>query len=347
MSQVLPPRSVLVLRLSSAGDVVLTAPALAALRRAWPDSRIVFATYAHYLPLLRGNPHVDAILPIARQGALQDLLQQARREAPAALLDLHGKLRGWALQLLLWRRPVQRWRKRPWTQSLAVRYGGARYHAEGTLCQRYADAVARLVGRPLEPEPLRYYVTPADRQAAAALLQARGLDLSRCLVGMAPGAMWASKRWPAPRFAALARWLHGQGHQVVVSGSPAEASLVDEVVAGAPGAVGIVAEADLGTLGGIVAHCAAFVANDSGPMHMARGLGVPTLVLFGSTDPGQFDFSGHEMLRVGTHCSPCCFHGRAECPRGHMRCLQDLRVDLALAALQRLLQRGPVPWVMG
>lgn len=337
----------MVLRLSSAGDVVLTAPALAALRRAWPEARILFATYAQYVPLLRGNPHVDAILPVRRQAALQSLLTQAFQAQPEALLDLHGKLRGWALRALLWRRPASRWNRRPWQQTLAVRYGGARYRAERTICRRYAGAVDALVGRRLVAEPLRYYVAAADQAAADALLDRFGVGRSTPLVGMAPGAMWATKRWPAARFAALARWLLASGRQVVVTGGLSEAPLVQAVVAAAPGAVGITREADLGVLGGILARCAAFVANDSGPMHMARGLGVPTLVLFGSTDPGQFDFTGHAMLRLGLDCSPCCFHGRPSCPRGHMRCLTGLEVAPAQAALAGLLSRGAVNWVQG
>ena len=80
-----------------------------------------------------------------------------------------------------------------------------------------------------------------------------------------------------------------------------------------------------------------FVANDSGPMHLARALGVPTLALFGSTDPGMFDFTGHHVLFAGVPCSPCSFFGRRRCPRGHFRCMLDLDVDCAWAALEPLL----------
>ena len=85
-----------------------------------------------------------------------------------------------------------------------------------------------------------------------------------------------------------------------------------------------------------------FVANDSGPMHMARALGVPTVALFGSTDPGQFDFTGHAALFVGLTCSPCSLYGKRRCPLGHFRCMRELGVDRVYAAA-RALAAAPRP----
>ncbi|TMA08905.1 MAG: glycosyltransferase family 9 protein, partial [Deltaproteobacteria bacterium] len=96
-------------------------------------------------------------------------------------------------------------------------------------------------------------------------------------------------------------------------------------------------------LGGFIARCAAFASNDSGPMHMARALGVPTLAFFGSTDPSMFDFRGHEMLFAGVACAPCSFFGRRRCPRGHFRCMLDLTEDRAWGALEPLLSAGRRP----
>ena len=93
-------------------------------------------------------------------------------------------------------------------------------------------------------------------------------------------------------------------------------------------------------LGGFVSRCTAFVANDSGPLHIARALGVPTLAIFGSTDPGMFDFAGHALLFAGVECAPCSFFGRTRCPRGHFRCMLDLTEERAWEALAPLLRAG-------
>jgi ADP-heptose:LPS heptosyltransferase len=75
-------------------------------------------------------------------------------------------------------------------------------------------------------------------------------------------------------------------------------------------------------------------------MHMARALGVPTLAIFGSTDPAMFDFAGHAMLFAGVECAPCSFFGRSRCPRGHFRCMLDLTEERAWNALSPLLRAG-------
>jgi len=106
------------------------------------------------------------------------------------------------------------------------------------------------------------------------------------------------------------------------------------------GAVDLTGKLDLPGLGGFVSCCTAFVANDSGPLHIARALGVPTLAIFGSTDPGMFDFAGHALLFAGVECAPCSFFGRSRCPRGHFRCMLDLTEERAWEALAPLLRAG-------
>ena len=341
------PQRIAVLRFSSAGDVVLTAPALHALVQAWPKSHIIFVTHAPFAPLLRGNPHVHEVVALPRKAPFLQLRQRLKSLRPDALLDLHGKLRGTLLRASL---PLERysvWQKRPLGQSLAVRFGGARYNATMHIAARYHQAVERLVGTALPRQALRYYVTPAAAAAATALLTRRGVDSTRPLIGISPGAMWETKRWPVERFAALATWATARGFQVVLTGSPSERPVNARLQHLAPATIDLTGEGDLEMLGGIIASCQAFVANDSGPMHVARALGVPTLAIFGSTDPKQFSFAGHQLLFNGLDCSPCSFHGLARCPRGHMACLRSIEVAQACNSLAQLVTQGPVPWVLG
>src|SRR5205085_9351984 len=191
---------------------------------------------------------------------------------------------------------------------------------------------------PLPKGKLQYVLGPEDLAVTDGVLRKTGLDPSLPLVGLSPGANWATKRWPAERFAGLARRALERGLQVAVQGSAAEAQLAQTVVRGAPGAVDLSGKLDLPGLGGFISRCTAFVANDSGPMHMARALGVPTLAIFGSTDPAMFDFSGHAVLFAGVECAPCSFFGRARCPYGHFRCMLELGPERAWYALAPLLR---------
>ena len=344
MGHLAPVLTVIAMRFSAAGDIVLTHGALAALAAAWPQYRIVFATHARFAKLMHANPHVHAVVGLERGESLWAYRQRLLAWQPDAILDLHGKVRGALLRWLLPARRKASWDKRSWEETLAVRLGGARYVARKPIARRYHAAAEALVGHPLAAQPLRCFVTDADMAAAQTILAAHGFHAQAPLVGLSPGAMWATKRWPVEHFAELARRLHAVGCQVVITGSPAEAPLHQALMAQAPQARSLAGVLDLGTLGGVLASLQAFVANDSGPMHMARGFGVPTLAVFGSTDPGQFDFTHHALLYAHADCAPCSFYGLNRCPRGHLKCLQTLEVATAWQLLLPLLERGRVPY---
>ena len=338
-----PKETVLVLRFSAVGDVVLTSPAIEALKVAWPEARIVYALKERLAHLVQHNPNVDEVVALrAGEGPLS-YARRLRAVKPTAVLDLHGKIRSKILRALI---PSVRkvvWHKRDFRDTLPVKLALRPYHASMLFADRYHAAVEELVGRELPRGRLRYFLGPDDVAEAERVLRASGVDLSRPIFGLSPGANWETKRWPAERFAGLARRALAEGVQVAVQGSEAEAPLGASIAQLAPGTVDLCGKLDLRALGGFIARCAAFAANDSGPMHIARALGVPTLAFFGSTDPGMFDFTGHQLLFAGVECSPCSFFGRRRCPRGHFRCMLDLDEDRAFRALQPLLRAGRLP----
>ena len=217
------------------------------------------------------------------------------------------------------------------------------YHSSMLFADRYHAAVEQLVGHELPRGRLQYFLGPDDVAEADRVLRAAGLAPGAPLLGLSPGANWETKRWPAERFAGLARRALAAGMQVAVQGSEAEGHLGRLIAQLAPGAVDLSGKLDLRGLGGFISRCTAFAANDSGPMHMARALGVPTLAFFGSTDPAMFDFRGHQVLFAGVACAPCSFFGRRRCPRGHFRCMLDLTEERAWGALGSLLSAGRLP----
>jgi len=340
------PDSVLVLRFSALGDVVLTAPAIEALKTAWPRTRVIFAVKERLAHLIAASPYVDEVFPLKADEGPIAFARRLRALKVSVVLDLHNKLRSKILRALL---PLHVrsvvWHKRDFKDTIPVKLALRPYHASMRFADRYHAAVEKLVGRALPRGKLRYFLGPGDIDLAEAALLKAGVDLSKPILGLSPGANWQTKRWPAERFGDLAALALQQGVQVVVQGSEDERDLGRAIVARAPGVIDLCGELNLRALGGFVARCTAFVANDSGPMHIARGLGVPTVAFFGSTDPEMFEFPGHRALFAGVECSPCSFFGRSRCPRGHFRCMLDLDVEAAWNALRPLLTSGRVELV--
>ena len=335
--------TVLVLRFSAVGDVVLTSPAIEALRQAWPDARIVYAIKERLAHLVRHNPNVDEVIALRPGEGPLSYASRLRAAKPTVILDLHGKIRSKILRALIPRARKVIWHKRDFGDTLPVKLLLRPYHSSMLFADRYHAAVEDLVQRKIPRGRLQYFFGPDDVSRADAVLQAFGVSVSRPLLGLSPGANWETKRWPAERFAGLARRALAAGVQVVVQGNYAEAALGRAIAQQAPGTVDLCGKLDLKALAGFISRCTAFVANDSGPMHISRALGVPTLAFFGSTDPTMFDFTGHEVMFAGVECSPCSFFGRRRCPRGHFRCMLDLTEERAWGALAPLLRTSRLP----
>jgi heptosyltransferase-2 len=176
---------------------------------------------------------------------------------------------------------------------------------------------------------------------AAARARAREVlsGARRPLVGIAPGATWATKRWAPERFAAVADALHADGHGLVLVAGPGDAAASAAFRAALRSPLGAdLTSLPVDALAGALGELRLLLACDSGPVHLAAAQGVPALVLFGPTSavrwgpppPGR-------ALGLGLACQPCSNHGGARCPLGHHDCLGRLEVGPVLAAARELL----------
>jgi heptosyltransferase-2 len=168
------------------------------------------------------------------------------------------------------------------------------------------------------------------------LLQALDLSLDKPAVALMPGAEYGpAKQWPLEHFAALARELMVQGKQVWVLGSSKDVAAGEAIAQQAgttSGVVNLCGRTQLVDVVDLLALCAAAVSNDSGLMHIAAALEVPTIALYGSSSPTHTPplSSKSQIVYLGLECSPCF---KRVCPLGHTRCLVDIRAERVLAAL--------------
>ena len=325
---------ILVIRYSALGDVVLATSVLEPLRRRYPGARIEWVTSAAAAPLLAGLPGMAAVHRLGRQGeeAPRALARRLRGRFDLAI-DLQEKVKSRYLALVAAPRRLYFHRRSP-GEALRALLGRDRPLARAHATTLYAEAL-----RPLGIEaPGRIEIAvpePARARAREVLASAR-----RPLVGIAPGATWATKRWAPERFAAVADALHQAGHGLVLVAGPGDTA----VVAAFRAALRAPLEADLTSLpvdalAAALAELRLLVACDSGPVHLAAAQGIPALVLFGPTStvrwapppPGR-------ALSLGLECQPCSNHGGERCPLGHHDCLGRLEVEAVLSAARELLQ---------
>jgi heptosyltransferase-2 len=337
----------LVLQTSFLGDVVLTTPLIAWLARRGPVDVVVTPAAA---ALLANNPDVRRLLTYDKRGAdrgvaglraLARRLREARRDAglgataPASAYHAQGSVRsGMLARLAGFRRRV----------GFDTSAGRALY-TERIPYARHAHHAERLWhlasggAAPADPAVLRPRLHPGDAERAAvdALLAESG-NAGGPWVALAPGSVWATKRWP--HYAALAMAL-AERARVVVVGSAADTPLAREIVdAVGPAALDATGQLSLLASAELIGRCRAIVTNDSAPQHLASAMGTPTVAIFGPTVPA-FGF-GPLSPRAATPgldalpCRPCHPHGPAACPLGHWRCMRDLHVRTVVASLDRI-----------
>jgi lipopolysaccharide heptosyltransferase II len=350
-------RRVLVIRLDLLGDVVMSLPAVRALRVRYPQAHLTMLVLPFARGLLEGCPDLDDTLtldtnalrrPLSLARALPDLLRtlrDLRRRRFDVIVSLSGRTAG-AVALLAGAPCRVGYAGEGYPFAFTLPVPGYRFHRPAHEVE-YDLALTRALGCP-EVERRPRLVVPAWADAfVAGLLPQDGAPL----VALHPGATNGSaKRWPTARWAALASELVGAGRRVALVGSAGDRALTQPIARQAtqsgapPGAVLDLAgrTPHLLHLAALLARASALVSGDSGPVHIAVAVGCPVVELFGPTDPRTYGPLDPEavVLRQPLPCSPCYDNTRpAECPFGNPACMQLFPVEQVRRAVERTLAR--------
>jgi len=330
--------SSLVIQTSFLGDVVLTTPLIRHLAQDGPVDVVATPTGAR---LLENNPAIRRVVVYDKRGAERGpggvwrVARNVRAENGEAVAYLaQGSVRSALVARLAGYRErvgfdtsVGRWL---YTRHAA--YRADQHHAERLL--RLAVGDAKVAPDDLTPS---LYPSAADRDAVDSLLASHGAAGER-LIALAPGSIWATKRWPG--FPALAGSLAAHGRIVIVGGA-VDGDLATSIVSATSNAIDATGRLSLLASAELIGRSALLVTNDSLPQHLASAMGTRTVTIFGPTIPG-FGFGplapasvsiGHETLT----CRPCHPHGPAVCPLGHHKCMRDFAESIVLARALNVL----------
>jgi lipopolysaccharide heptosyltransferase I len=334
-------KRILLVKLSSFGDVIHALPTLEALRQAFPQAHITWLVEEAFAPLLHGHPDLDEVWPAPRLrlnqgqsvGKAIHLAQVLRQNPFDLVIDLQGLLKS-AIWVFLARssRKMGYDRTREWSY-LALTERVAPFDPEAHAVWRYLN-LARHLGAPASP--------PRFRLGFPLVFEPERFNLrDRPLVALHPGARWPTKLWPPRVWAQVADWLTGdKGFQVVITGSAADRPLAEEIISSMQAsAVNLAGWTSLEELAGLLAHASLAVTADTGPMHLAAALGTKVAAIFGPTAPWRTGPFGerHQIVRLDLECSPCF---KRRCP--DPRCLKDLGPEAVQQACEKILSADRV-----
>ncbi len=339
---------ILISRLDRIGDVVLSLPAVSAVRKRFPNATISLVVRPSVAPLVEGHPDIDEVIPYhyekngrhaGLRGGWHFLQEIVMRHFDAALI-LHPSTRAILVPFLAgipYRVGLDSGPSFLLTSRTPDRrHEGLKHESE------YALDIVRAFDA--EPRERVFPSLPVHADEAAdvvELLAAEGVSEREKIIAVHPGASCPSKRWPVERFAELSQRIIGlTGCRLVVIGGREEKEL-GRKLAGliGPPAVDLTDRLDLRRLAAFLKRCDALVSNDSGPVHVAAAVGTRVLTIFGRSQPGlgmrrwRPLGEGHVALRKDVGCVVCLAH---ECPI-EFECLKAVTVDAVFEAFKGMV----------
>lgn len=319
------PRAILVIQLRRIGDVILTTPAVAALKKRFPRAEIDFLVEAPGAEALGGNPHLRAVL--LYDGALS-WIWQLRARRYDWVIDYLGNPRSAFLTAF---------------SGATVKAGPAHVFHRWAYNHKLIQSDATHYGAQEKIRVLKKLDVPEDADFMPRVyLAERGAPDN--LVGLVPASRKLTRQWPAASYAALGRLLRDRlGAKIRVFWGPGERALAEEVARGVGDGAEVTAETrDLSAAAVLMKDCRLIVTNCNGPKHLAVALGVPTVTIHGSSDPKSWNPPDPKHLvarRDELHCIGCQLN---ECPYA-LECLKGLAPETVLAACEKLWAVGAAP----
>jgi heptosyltransferase-2 len=340
---------ILVIRLSSLGDVILTTPVLGALKDRFPHSRIYFLTKARYGDVLRADPRISSLIEFNAEGkhkglsGFKRLVSELRSEDFGLLVDLHANLRSFLLRHLVKSRI-----KLKYNSHRLLRFMMVHFKSETRRGLQAVDSyleVLRKIGVVADDKNPQIFLGPEEMSFSEHFLLERGVVKGDIIVGVHPGAKWQTKRWDESKFNLVCKEVIRRfNYKVLLFGDVGEEKLVEEVKKGLP--KGSVLEAmglPLGRMMSLIKRCDCLITNDSGPMHVASALQVPVVAIFGPTHP-RLGFapvgSENAVLCVHVECSPCSLHGEKKCSKKSRFCMDLIEPGMVVEVVEGLLREN-------
>lgn len=329
---------ILIIRLSSIGDIVLTTPVIRSLAKARPEVEIHYLTKSAYHPLLAYHPQIHRVHLL--KDSMQEVLQELKGESFDFILDLHRNLRTWRIKRYLGV-PAQSFDKKNREKYLLTRFKRRGVHI-GHIVPRYGQTLASL-GVTLDEGGLELFLGPDSEQQVGHILSEEGFASHIATAwAVVLGAKHATKRWLPEYFVSLIN--QRQLPVLLIGGPDAEEEarwILPQLQVPCLNAVG---KYDLLTAAGLMKTCREVFTHDTGFMHIAAAFGQVVYSIWGNTVPelGMTPYhTPHQIFEIkDLACRPCSKIGFDQCPKGHFRCMRDQTPERILPRLQPPLDIG-------
>ena len=334
-------KNILIIKMSSLGDIIHALPAVGAIRANWPNAKITWAVQSNFADLIPGKPVVDSIIKVDRKRLfsfkyLKELRQELHSNNFDVVIDLQCILKSSIIQIL---------------SGCSERYGycdakeGSQFlckvlsgkNANGNIIERYLDVVRELGGSTDNYE-IPLFPLEKEEEYARDLLKESGVVGKYAVFALAT--RWENKDWPPEYYAKLAEHIAKDGFTIVLTGVPSDQEKVDRMMAKVKNAkvVSLLGKTSIKQMFAVVKNADFFVGGDTGPMHFASLAKVPLIALFGATYPNRSGAygnpCGHNIV------SPTAPKDQSNLSNNDSQVMQGLKPELVINKYDEMKLRG-------
>mgnify|MGYP001170120031 FL=1 len=320
---------VLIIRLSSLGDILLTTPFIRSLKNQYPKIEIDFILREEYSDLLKLNPHLSKVYHYNRTEKDNfSILAEIKKTNYDLIIDLQNNLR--SKKVFSDNNPqILRFSKNSWKKFLLVNFKINKLQDEPQIPDRYANTIPNFR---LDDKGLELFT---DKITDTRLINKNNL------IGLCPGARHYTKRWLKEYFIELGNKLTKAGYTIVLLGGKIDKELCAEIAKEIPGSIDESNSDDILQIAADMKMCNAVVCNDSGLMHTASAVGTKVIAIFGSTVK-EFGFTPYNCRNLilennSLTCRPCSHIGRSSCPKKHFDCMKLIKPDFVFEKVISLI----------
>ncbi len=326
-------KKILVIRLSSIGDIVLTTPIIRCIKSQMDDVALHYITKKENQQILSANPNIDKLLFL--QSSLLETVKMLRNEHYDYVIDLHNNQRTWLIKQMLGVKsfsfPKINFEK--WLMvNLKINHLPALH-----IVDRYFKAV-KYLGVENDGKGMDFFIHETH---------AVSLHITEPYIAWAIGAKQQTKQWPVHKIIAALTNPSFPKVKVVLLGGKEDADRAEQIITAVPtmDVLSLAGKCTLQESASIIKKAQVVITNDTGLMHIAAALQKPILSIWGNTIPefGMAPYYGEATIRnrilqvPELSCRPCSKLGYSHCPKGHFQCMENISTTTMVEQIQLLL----------
>ncbi len=336
-------KKILVIRFSSLGDVILTAPLLKSIKENYPGSEVHYLTKSGFSDAVKYNPNISRVIEAKDDidfNGLRKLKNQIKSDRYDLIIDAHNSLRSFYLRLFQSERKFV-FKKYSVRKFLLVKFKINLMKKLPPVTVRYCSMIPGNKFTYRQPE---IYTPGSAKESIEKLFTGLNPHAGKKLICIAPASAHFTKTYPPELYNELINKFDKEKNIFLLVGKERDRANIDAIKSKtSENVIDLYDKLSIAELTELIKKCSLFISGDTGPMHIAESLNVPLVMMAGSSVREFGFYPQNENSTVlennALKCRPCTHIGRSECPLGHFKCMREISAQAVYETCLKLLNQ--------